>query len=78
MGPEDGEKTVVGMDGKVHGLDGPRVIDSSIIPLIVTGNLNACTIMLAEKLADAVRGRDPLTPEDVPVFVNPDWETTQR
>jgi choline dehydrogenase len=42
-------------EARVIGLEALRVIDSSIIPSITTGNLNAPTIMLAEKLADAVR-----------------------
>ena len=38
-------------------VDGLRVIDTSIFPHITNGNLNAPTIMLAEKLADAIRGQ---------------------
>jgi choline dehydrogenase len=48
---------VVDPEARVIGLEALRVIDSSIMPSITTGNLNAPTIMLAEKLADAVRGR---------------------
>ena len=78
MGPAEEPMAVVDMAGKVHGLAGLRVIDSSIMPFIVTGNLNACTIMLAEKLADAVRGREALAPSNAPYFVHPAWETKQR
>jgi len=52
--------SVVDGQGRVHGMTGLRVIDASIMPRIITGNLNATTIMMAEKLADAIRGRDPL------------------
>ncbi|HCJ28061.1 MAG TPA: choline dehydrogenase, partial [Pseudomonas sp.] len=58
MGEDD--MAVVDGQGRVHGLNGLRVIDASIMPLITTGNLNAPTIMMAEKLADRIRGRTPL------------------
>jgi choline dehydrogenase len=63
------EMAVVDHEGRVHGLQGLRVIDASIMPEIVTGNLNAPTIMLAEKLADAIRGREPLPRSQVPYYV---------
>ena len=74
----DGEGGVVDAEGRVHGVAGLRVVDASIMPTIPSGNLNAPVIMMAEKLADAIRGRDPLPPEDPPVWVHPDWQTTQR
>lgn len=54
------EMAVVDGQGRVHGLEGLRVVDASIMPEIITGNLNATTIMLAEKIADRIRGRQPL------------------
>lgn len=72
------EMAVVDGDGRVHGIEGLRVVDASVMPSIASGNLNAPTIMLAEKLADAIRGREPLPAADIPVYEAPDWETRQR
>ncbi len=60
---------VVDSEGRVHGIDGLRVVDASIMPIITTGNLNAPTIMLAEKIADKIRSRKPLARADVPYYV---------
>jgi len=65
-----GEMSVVDKEAKVHGLEGLRVIDASIMPRIITGNLNAPTIMMAEKLADVIRGRTPLPAVRVPVYLH--------
>ena len=58
MGEDD--MSVVDHQGRVHGMQGLRVVDASIMPLIITGNLNATTIMMAEKIADQIRERPPL------------------
>ncbi|MCU1788456.1 choline dehydrogenase [Pectobacterium polaris] len=54
------EMAVVDGQGRVHGMEGLRVVDASIMPQIITGNLNATTIMIAEKIADRIRRRQPL------------------
>jgi len=61
MGRRDDPMTVVDSEARVIGIDGLRVVDSSIMPSITTGNLNAPTIMLAEKAADHILGK-PLLP----------------
>jgi choline dehydrogenase len=78
MGAADDPFAVVDGELRVRGTQGLRVIDASVMPNVVSGNLNAPTIMLAEKAADLVRGVAPLPPENVPVFVHPEWRTKQR
>lgn len=63
MGADNGDSVVDG-EGRVHAVDGLRVVDASIIPHSVTANLQACVIMMAEKIADRIRGRYPLAPSD--------------
>jgi len=61
---------VVDPEGKVYGMNSLRVIDASVMPSMVSGNLNASTIMLAEKLVDGILGQQ-LPAEEVK-FADPD------
>ncbi|QDG39250.1 choline dehydrogenase [Alteromonas mediterranea] len=76
MGEDD--MAVVNSQTKVHGIKGLRVVDSSIFPTIPNGNLNAPTIMVAEKAADMILGKPALPSQDVPVSIHPNWRTEQR
>lgn len=68
---------VVDPECRVRGVSGLRVVDSSIFPSIPNGNLNAPTIMLAERAAALIRG-ETLETSDAATWIAKDWETTQR
>jgi len=70
--------SVVDEEGKVLGVEGLRIADASIMPSMSSGNLNAPTIMVAEKIADAVRGVRLPPQEDATWYQPKDWETKQR
>ena len=65
MGPTSDPSSVVDAELRVHGVDGLRVVDASIFPDIVGGNINAPVVMVAEKAADLIRGRTPLPPTTI-------------
>ena len=62
MGQDD--MAVTNEQGQVHGLAGLRVVDASLMPTLIAGN-NAPTIMMAEKISDAIRGQRALAAESV-------------
>jgi choline dehydrogenase len=78
MGANDDPEAVVDSRARVIGLSALRVVDSSIMPSITNGNLNAPTIMIAEKVSDLIRGVPPLPAADVRVYRAPDWAQSQR
>ena len=78
MGAANDPMAVVDAECRVIGVDGLRVADSSIFPRITNGNLNGPSIMVGEKAADHIIGRQPLAPANDRPWINPNWETSQR
>jgi len=65
MGTEDDDAAVVDGELRVFGVERLRVVDASVVPDMVGGGINAPIIMMAEKAADLIRGRQPLAPVNV-------------
>ncbi len=66
------EQAVIDPDTfRVHGVDGVRVVDASVIPIITNGNIYAPTMMIAERAADAILGNDMLPPLEVDLYRAP-------
>ena len=73
-----GSNAVVDEHLSVFGIDGLRVIDSSVFPSIPNGNLNAPTMMLAERASDIIKNK-VMKPKAKPkVYLNKKWQTSQR
>ena len=72
------EMAVVNSQTQVHGIEGLRVVDSSIFPTVPNGNLNAPTIMVAEKAADHILGKPVLSASTADVAMEKQWQSTQR
>jgi len=77
MGRRDNPMAVVDPEGRVIGVDGLRVADSSVFPRIPNGNLNAPSIMVGEKVADHMLGRC-LPPMNLEPWTHPHWVRQQR
>ncbi|RJS93721.1 choline dehydrogenase [Salinisphaera sp. Q1T1-3] len=75
MGTHD--EAVVDGEGRVYGVEALRVVDASVMPRITTGNLNAPTIMIAEKIADYVRGKSR-SAEPADFYRAENWQSSQR
>ena len=76
MGVDDA--AVTHPDGRVRGVEALRVIDASVIPQATAGDLNAPTLMLAERMADLIRGRHLPEATDAPLLAASDWACSQR
>ncbi len=77
MGRADDPLAVVDPDCRVIGVEGLRVVDSSIFPQVTNGNLNGPSIMVGEKAADHILGRRLAKSNLMPV-VNENWHEAQR
>ena len=78
MGADTDPMAVLDKECRVRGISQLRVVDSSVFPTIPNGNLNAPTIMVAERAADMILGSELLKTEEVPVWIAPEWEENQR
>jgi choline dehydrogenase len=78
MGDAADPLAVVDPECRVIGIDGLRVADSSIMPLVTNANLNAPTLMIGEKASDMILGRDSLPPSNQEPWISPNWRESQR
>jgi choline dehydrogenase len=78
IGPGGDPMAVVDAELRVHGIANLRVVDSSVMPSVTTGNLNAPTIMIGEKAADHILGKGMMAASNAPYHRAEGWETAQR
>ncbi len=74
----DDDDAVTTPDGLVRGIEGLRVIDSSLMPQATAGDLNAPTLALAERMSDLMRGRHLPEAQGAALLADPHWATCQR
>ncbi len=65
-------------DGTVRGIERLRVVDASVMPQATAGDLNGPTLVMAERMADLIRGRHLAEASDAPLLAANDWTTHQR
>jgi choline dehydrogenase len=78
MGARTDRMAVVDEECRLIGIEGLRVADSSVMPQVTNGNLNAPTLMIGEKASDHILGRAPLPPSNLAPWVHPRWREQQR
>jgi choline dehydrogenase len=78
MGSVKDKLAVVDPECRVIGIENLRVVDSSIMPQVTNGNLNAPTLMIGEKASDHILGKPILAPSNQEPWINPRWRTQQR
>jgi len=78
MGQLGDKDAVVDTECQVIGVEALRVVDASVFPTLPNGNINAPTIMVAEKMADVILGEPVMAPTDVPVWIAEHWQSKQR
>jgi choline dehydrogenase len=78
MGAAESADSVVDAACRVIGLEALRVVDASVFPTVPNGNINAPTIMVAEKMADVILGNSKLLRSDAPTWIAPNWQSKQR
>lgn len=78
MGSKNDPMAVVDEECRVIGIENLRLADSSIFPLIPNGNLNGPSIMVGEKAADHILGRQMLPKSNLEPWINPNWQVSDR
>ena len=76
MGTDDA--SVTRPDGRVRGMEGLRVIDASVMPQATAGDLNAPTLVMAERMSDLIRGRHLPEALGAPIMAAKNWASRQR